>query len=81
MSNPSDTAGERVSVLPPSLKFKGELSAQEDLLILGQVEGTISPSNPPCGTVTGSSSASSAAGTWRSSLALKRHWHESLTIP
>lgn len=29
------------SILPASLKFKGELSADEDLLILGQIEGTI----------------------------------------
>ena len=29
------------SILPASLKFKGELSAEEDLLILGQIEGTI----------------------------------------
>jgi cytoskeletal protein CcmA (bactofilin family) len=30
-----------MSVLPPTLKFKGELSADEDLLIQGTVEGTI----------------------------------------
>ena len=41
MTNPYDTASERMSVLPPSLKFKGELSADEDLLIQGQIEGTI----------------------------------------
>ena len=41
MANPYDTASERMSVLPPSLKFKGELSADEDLLIQGQIEGTI----------------------------------------
>jgi cytoskeletal protein CcmA (bactofilin family) len=41
MSDPSDTAGERMSIIPPSLKFRGELSADEDLLILGQIEGTI----------------------------------------
>lgn len=29
------------SVLGPTLKFKGELSAEEDLLILGTVEGSI----------------------------------------
>ena len=29
------------SVLGPTLKFKGELSAEEDLLILGSVEGSI----------------------------------------
>jgi cytoskeletal protein CcmA (bactofilin family) len=41
MSNPYDTASERMSVLPPSLRFKGELSADEDLLIQGTIEGTI----------------------------------------
>jgi cytoskeletal protein CcmA (bactofilin family) len=40
-SNPSDTANDRMSILPPSLKFKGELTADEDLLIHGQIEGTI----------------------------------------
>lgn len=29
------------SILGPTLKFKGELSAEEDLLILGTVEGSI----------------------------------------
>jgi cytoskeletal protein CcmA (bactofilin family) len=41
MSNPYDTASERMSILPPSMRFKGELSADEDLLIQGAVEGTI----------------------------------------
>jgi cytoskeletal protein CcmA (bactofilin family) len=41
MTNPYDTASERMSVLPRTLKFKGELSAEEDLLIQGSVEGTI----------------------------------------
>ena len=41
MSNPYDTAAERMSILPRSLKFKGELSADEDLLIQGSIEGTI----------------------------------------
>jgi cytoskeletal protein CcmA (bactofilin family) len=41
MTNPYDTAAERMSVLPPSLRFKGELSAEEDLLIQGSIEGTI----------------------------------------
>src|SRR5690348_14785867 len=40
-SNPADTANERMSILPPSLKFKGELTADEDLLIQGQIEGSI----------------------------------------
>jgi cytoskeletal protein CcmA (bactofilin family) len=41
MSNPYDTASERMSILPPTMRFKGELSADEDLLIQGSVEGTI----------------------------------------
>ena len=42
MSNPYDNAGSRnSSVLGPTLKFKGELSADEDLLIQGKVEGSI----------------------------------------
>lgn len=41
MSNPYDTAAERMSILPPTLRFKGELSADEDLLIQGTIEGTI----------------------------------------
>jgi cytoskeletal protein CcmA (bactofilin family) len=41
MSNPYDTASERMSVLPPTLRFKGELSADEDLLIQGTIEGSI----------------------------------------
>jgi cytoskeletal protein CcmA (bactofilin family) len=41
VSNPYNTATERMSVLGPTLRFKGELSAEEDLLIEGSVEGTI----------------------------------------
>ena len=41
MSNPYDTAREKMSVLPRSLRFKGELSADEDLLIQGSIEGVI----------------------------------------
>ena len=42
MSNPYDTAKARKSsVLGPTLNFKGELSAEEDLLIQGAVEGSI----------------------------------------
>ena len=41
MSNPYDSASERMSVLPRSLRFKGELSADEDLLIQGSIEGVI----------------------------------------
>jgi cytoskeletal protein CcmA (bactofilin family) len=42
--NPYDTAGERTSVLGPTLRFKGELHADEELLIQGQIEGTITHS-------------------------------------
>jgi cytoskeletal protein CcmA (bactofilin family) len=34
-------AGARVSVLGPSLRFKGDLIADEDLVIQGQIEGSI----------------------------------------
>jgi len=42
--NPYDTAAERTSVLGPTLRFKGELHADEELLIQGQIEGTITHS-------------------------------------
>jgi hypothetical protein len=35
MGNPYDTANERTSVLGPTLRFKGELHADEELLIRG----------------------------------------------
>ena len=38
-----DPASDRASILGPTLRFKGELSAGEDLVIHGQVEGTIGP--------------------------------------
>lgn len=41
MSNPYDSANDRASVLGPTLFFKGELTAEEDLLIQGRVEGSI----------------------------------------
>ena len=41
MSNPHNNATDRVSVLGPTLFFKGDLSAEEDLLIQGRVEGSI----------------------------------------
>lgn len=41
MSNPYDSAQEKVSVLGPTLVFKGELSAEEDLMLKGRVEGSI----------------------------------------
>lgn len=46
MSNPYDNARDtKSSVLGPTLVFKGELSADEDLLIKGRVEGTIKHSS------------------------------------
>src|SRR6195952_2013713 len=41
MSNPNNTVNERASVLGPTLYFKGDLTAEEDLLIQGRVEGSI----------------------------------------
>ena len=41
MSNPSNGANDRASILGPTLFFKGDLSAEEDLLIQGRVEGSI----------------------------------------
>jgi cytoskeletal protein CcmA (bactofilin family) len=41
MSNPYDSVTERTSILGPTIQFKGELSAEEDLIIQGRVEGTI----------------------------------------
>lgn len=41
MSNPYDSAAERASILGPTLYFLGDLSAEEDLLIQGRVEGSI----------------------------------------
>lgn len=41
MSNPYDNASDKVSVLGPTLVFKGELSAEEDLMLKGRVEGSI----------------------------------------
>ena len=46
MSNPYDrTRDENSSVLGPTLKFKGKLTADEDLLIQGQIEGSIKHSS------------------------------------
>jgi cytoskeletal protein CcmA (bactofilin family) len=43
MNDPLKSSSEHVSVVGPSLRFKGELSAGEDLVIHGEVEGTIGP--------------------------------------
>jgi cytoskeletal protein CcmA (bactofilin family) len=44
MGNPYDTANERTSVLGPTLRFKGELHADEELMVRGQIEGSITHS-------------------------------------
>ena len=41
MSNPYDKSPDKMSVLGPTLTFKGELSAEEDLMLKGRVEGSI----------------------------------------
>lgn len=41
VASSSDVRKRKVSVIGPTLKFKGELSANEDLIIEGQIEGTI----------------------------------------
>jgi cytoskeletal protein CcmA (bactofilin family) len=37
----SNASSERMSVFGPTLRFKGELKAQEDLKVEGRIEGTI----------------------------------------
>ena len=41
MSNPYDNSTDKISVLGPTLVFKGELSADEDIMLRGRVEGSI----------------------------------------
>ena len=43
MSAAYDSSKDQASILGPTLKFKGELSSQEDLVIHGHVEGTVGP--------------------------------------
>lgn len=46
MENPYDKGNERgSSILGPTLKFKGELKADEDLLVHGKIEGSIKHSS------------------------------------
>jgi cytoskeletal protein CcmA (bactofilin family) len=40
-SEPKPDPASRASVLGPTLRFRGELSAQEDLIVQGSVEGSI----------------------------------------
>ena len=44
MANPYDTASDRTSVLGPTLRFKGELHADEELMVQGHIEGSITHS-------------------------------------
>jgi len=44
MSSTKDLQSEQVSIIGPTLRFKGELHAEEDLMIHGQIEGTITHS-------------------------------------
>ncbi len=44
MSDPYDSVKDRTSVLGPTLRFKGELHADEELLIKGHIEGSITHS-------------------------------------
>jgi cytoskeletal protein CcmA (bactofilin family) len=41
MANPNNGANDRASVLGPTIHFKGDLTADEDLLIQGRVEGSV----------------------------------------
>lgn len=44
MGSQNDPPREQVSILGPTLRFKGELHADEDLMIRGQIEGSITHS-------------------------------------
>ncbi len=44
MSSTNDPQRDQISILGPTLRFKGELHAEEDLMIHGQIEGTITHS-------------------------------------
>jgi cytoskeletal protein CcmA (bactofilin family) len=41
MGNPYNNATDKMSILGPTLVFKGELIAEEDLVLKGRVEGSI----------------------------------------
>ncbi len=43
MAAAHDLVSERTSILGPTLRFKGELSTADELVIHGQVEGTVGP--------------------------------------
>ena len=40
-AQPAATANRNVAVLGPTLRFKGELSADEDFILQGRIEGSI----------------------------------------
>ena len=44
MASQNDSHREQVSILGPTLRFKGELHADEDLMVRGRVEGSITHS-------------------------------------
>jgi cytoskeletal protein CcmA (bactofilin family) len=44
MGSQNDPPREQASILGPTLRFKGELHADEDLMIRGQIEGSITHS-------------------------------------
>jgi cytoskeletal protein CcmA (bactofilin family) len=44
MSSTNDPPRDQASILGPTLRFKGELHADEDIMIHGQIEGTITHS-------------------------------------
>jgi cytoskeletal protein CcmA (bactofilin family) len=41
MKDPYDSVKDRTSILGPTIQFKGELSADEDLIVRGRIEGSI----------------------------------------
>lgn len=43
MAAAHDLVSDRASILGPTLRFKGELSTAEELVIHGQVEGSVGP--------------------------------------
>ena len=43
MTASHDPASDRASILGPTVRIKGELTASEDLVIHGQIEGSIGP--------------------------------------
>jgi cytoskeletal protein CcmA (bactofilin family) len=62
MSNPYNTVPEAGSVLGPSIRFTGELTSAEDLVVLGEINGTINQSTRVTVGPTGVVNASIRAG-------------------